>query len=689
MKNIFLSGLLILSFLTLLNGGIRAQFGSVQYSQYHTNGQTATAQCTAYGTFKGQLNGTNCYLAMTVRGDYDQTGITSSDPTNVGGMRNALNTTATYSGTDAGHTWHLCGSRYSGEFWLDPPSSCSGANCPNPGYLIRPCIGNSNWGGVNTPTCSAPSQNMELIFWTFGGTVTAADSITGPSVVCAGDTYTYSLNGVNIPGGFTWTVPSGTTVLSGAGSSSITVVAGPNGGTYGLTATTTCTSNIAIDTKSVTIAVPASQGINDTIIGVATACEGDTLTYTIDTTTGLTSHTWSVPSGSTILSGQGTTTIMVVAGANSGEVSVVGSWPCGPVVFDTVAVSFLGTPASAGPITGMDTVCQGASATYTVAALAGATSYTWSGPAGSTISSGQGSSTITLVPGSQSGWLIVDGTTPCGSVNLDSFYVNVDPLPSSPTGISGSGSLCAGDTTSYMIASVSGVTSYNWMVPTGTTVDAGQGSNQISITAGTTSGNVIVEATNGCGSSNLDTLVLTINTIPAIPGPVSGPNSVCMNDTAVYMVPFTSGLTYTWSAPTGATVNAGQGTNQATIIFGTTDGNVSVMASNTCGNSAPADLAVTLDSCLTGLLEGLTDLPAVLYPNPSNGHMKVSFNQNTGNLTMQVLTLHGQVLQTQTLGAARMGSEVNLDLSKLSNGVYLLKIADGETGLVRRIEIIR
>jgi hypothetical protein len=62
-----------------------------------------------------------------------------------------------------GRSWSIC-DRYHGEVWINPPSECSGSNCPNPGYILRPCIGNLNWGGVNTATCSAPSQTMTLEF---------------------------------------------------------------------------------------------------------------------------------------------------------------------------------------------------------------------------------------------------------------------------------------------------------------------------------------------------------------------------------------------------------------------------------------------------------------------------------------------------------------------------------------------
>ena len=61
-----------------------------------------------------------------------------------------------------GRTWNVgsCGSGI--ELNAQGNISCQ---CTNPGYVVRPCIGayNPNWGGVNTNTCSGPTQTIEVI----------------------------------------------------------------------------------------------------------------------------------------------------------------------------------------------------------------------------------------------------------------------------------------------------------------------------------------------------------------------------------------------------------------------------------------------------------------------------------------------------------------------------------------------
>jgi hypothetical protein len=136
---------------------------SVLFSEDFTNGSTSTAQCTVWNTWRGDLTGS--FSSVTMRGSLDETGITCSDSTTATAIASALNTLTSGSWSCDGHTWYLCASRYSGELWIDAPSLCSGANCPDPGYLVRPCIGNVNWGGVGTDTCGGPTQRMDVEFY--------------------------------------------------------------------------------------------------------------------------------------------------------------------------------------------------------------------------------------------------------------------------------------------------------------------------------------------------------------------------------------------------------------------------------------------------------------------------------------------------------------------------------------------
>ena len=114
---------------------------------------------------------------------------------------------------------------------------------------------------------------------------------------------------------------------------------------------------------------------------------------------------------------------------------------------------------------------------------------------------------------------------------------------------------------------------------------------------------------------------LNCSTAPATPGSITGNASPCENATSVaYSIAQVSGATsYNWTVPAGATITSGQGTTGIVITFGTTNGNISVAASNNCGTSAAQTLAITLQpvpaqpSAITGTSPVCQSDTAVAY----------------------------------------------------------------------------
>ncbi len=90
-------------------------------------------------------------------------------------------------------------------------------------------------------------------------------------------------------------------------------------------------------------------------------------------------------------------------------------------------------PTCAGMISGTDTVCQGQdSVTYTVPAIAKATSYSWTLPAGITGSSATNSIEVNFGLAAVSGSIEVRGTNNYGDGAASSFFVLVNPKPPVP-----------------------------------------------------------------------------------------------------------------------------------------------------------------------------------------------------------------------------------------------------------------
>ncbi|CAF3533404.1 unnamed protein product [Rotaria socialis] len=133
---------------------------TIIYSQNFTNGHTATAQCTVWTSFVAQLI-QQPYILLTMSGTFDPIGVSVTDPTVIANISLALRTSTAYGPvTSNSNSWAvgLCGPSY------ELSASGTTCMCRTPGYSIRPCLTNQNYGGVNTTTCSGPNQTMTVIF---------------------------------------------------------------------------------------------------------------------------------------------------------------------------------------------------------------------------------------------------------------------------------------------------------------------------------------------------------------------------------------------------------------------------------------------------------------------------------------------------------------------------------------------
>ena len=123
--------------------------------------------------------------------------------------------------------------------------------------------------------------------------------------------------------------------------------------------------------------VPAQPGV---ISGNNSVCAATAQTYSVAIVSGATAYAWTIPQGWT---GSSTTnSISVTTGNGSGNISVTTSNTCGSSAAQSLAVTVNTVPAQPGTIAGNAAVCAGTIQSYTVAAIAGTGSYTWTLPAG-------------------------------------------------------------------------------------------------------------------------------------------------------------------------------------------------------------------------------------------------------------------------------------------------------------------
>nr|MBA3899586.1 hypothetical protein [Bacteroidota bacterium] len=215
---------------------------------------------------------------------------------------------------------------------------------------------------------------------------------------------------------------------------------------------------------------------------------------------------------------------------------------------DDISINGLSlAPVQPTAITGLTTVCDGATETYEVAAVTGATSYTWTLPTDWTGTSTTNTIAATaLITG---GNVMVTANNACGSSTAQTLAVIVDNIPAQPSAITGLITVCDGAIETYEVAAVTGATSYTWTLPTDWTGTST--TNTIAATALITGGNVSVTANNACGSSSAQTLAVSIDNVPAQPSAITGLTTLCSGTVETYEVTAVTGATsYTWTLPT-------------------------------------------------------------------------------------------------------------------------------------------
>ena len=273
-----------------------------------------------------------------------------------------------------------------------------------------------------------------------------------------------------------------------------------------------CSGTASVTTTTVG-AVPVSPGV---ITGKnGGVCNSINNVYSIAAVPNTSFYVWTVPVGATIVSGQGTTSITVNYGAtfNSGDIVVAASNACGQSPSNTARkLSITSIAANPGAISGqVSGLCGQVNRVYSITAVAGANSYTWTVPTGAMIVSGQGSTSVTVNFASNfgTGNLCVKSISTCG--NSANNCINLQGIPSMPALINGPKSVCAKQTNVvYSITPVIGATSYNWNLTNQVKILSGQGTNSITVQFLNKDSEIRVSAGNGCGSSGSQLIAVTI-----------------------------------------------------------------------------------------------------------------------------------------------------------------------------------
>lgn len=303
----------------------------------------------------------------------------------------------------------------------------------------------------------------------------------------------------------------------------------------------------------------------------------------------------------------GTTDIQVTAsGCNGPSTQVVRTVNIAP----TVGTPSVPTPSDA-------TICQGSGTTTYTTSASDATSYTWTvSGTGNTISGTGTTGTVTWAP-TFSGIATVEVTANGCNGPSAAASTTVTVLPTPTANISGANSVCQNTAEPDVVFT----NPMDW--PITVTYNIGVGASQTIDIAANSTASVSVP-TSAVGSFNYNLIsaeyqsspdcannisgsvtVIVRPEAPVTPGTISGTDYVLPASTETYtIVAVPNATTYTWTVPSGWTIVSGQGTTSITVTTGIAnqDGNITVIASNDCGDSPASSLPVEVNPNLNIVL---------------------------------------------------------------------------------------
>ncbi|HEY3390148.1 MAG TPA: hypothetical protein VGK38_11290, partial [Prolixibacteraceae bacterium] len=324
--------------------------------------------------------------------------------------------------------------------------------------------------------------------------------------------------------------------------------------------TVTVTDGTDQNAQSITISQPNPLAISN-ISSNSPICQGSNLNLSVTVVGGTTPYlySWTGPNSftSTLQNPNIPNALPVASGTYS--VIITDANGCTTLSNNPMIVNL--TPSLTDPANQI--ICSGTSSTpITFTGTASSYSWTNSNPLIGLPNSGTGDitsfaafnsgispifATIAVTPVYSNAGLDCPGST-------QSFTITVPPsVPSSPGIISGATSLCPNISGQiYSISAVTKATNYSWTVPSGWSITNGQGTTSITVTAGSDgqNGNISVTAENSCGTSPVQTLPVSVISVPS----PSISAEYCAIPGKIILTAHPDGLNYVWS--NGATTQS-------------------------------------------------------------------------------------------------------------------------------------
>ena len=232
--------------------------------------------------------------------------------------------------------------------------------------------------------------------------VSTPTAIYGAGIdVCFNTPYKYYCSAAANATSYTWVLPANTTLVSTSGAKHDTAYISFSStfsiDNIGVIASNNCGSSLTRLKK-----VIAQPGTPAKIFGDGMVCAnvgGAAMLYYVTPVSGFSNYTWSVPTGSTLVSGQGSDSIWVSfqSGYVIGNIGVQTTGFCQSSLTRLLKAYVKPAILPTTMMTGSSTVCTtGATQGYKMSSVIGATGFNWVVPTGVSILNGQTTDSITV-----------------------------------------------------------------------------------------------------------------------------------------------------------------------------------------------------------------------------------------------------------------------------------------------------
>ena len=206
---------------------------------------------------------------------------------------------------------------------------------------------------------------------------------------------------------------------------------------------------------------------------------------------------------------------------------------------------------------------------------------------------------------------------------------------------------------------------------------------------------------NGCSGNATQTI--QVNSAPSQPSAMQGVTQACAGSKQFYSITVDPTVTsYAWVVPSGVQILSGQGTGSVQLQFANnyTSGNLCVYAANACGSSQPQCMTVVRKHRM--LCNDRTNSPSVqrdninsagdnlflsVQPNPASARADLYISRTqAGAYRLTIMNLLGKEVSSEMIRVGDDDQIINLDLTALAKGVYLVSVSNsdfnGKTRLV-------